>query len=158
MPPILNFSNQTFNVEEVSDIKVDDLVQLAGQNQPKLFVVHDPAHRVSAVVIPELVLMVVKALKLPANRSAADVGLMEVLRRRQITVKMDQPAQIVAKLANLSRAEFVIVTDHQRTPNGLFIPNVVAQRLPHSRMVQEVPNLQEVIEKRLAENDLIGAI
>ena len=158
MLSILNISNQTFKVEEVPDIKVEKLVQLAKQNQPRLFVVHDPAHCISAVVIPERVLTVVKELKLPGYQLAADVGLMGVLRQRQITVTKDQSAQTVARMANLSRAEFVIVRDQQHAPSGLFIPHVVAERLPHTRMVQEVPYFQKTIEDLLAENNLIGAI
>jgi hypothetical protein len=156
--PILNFSNQTFKVEKIANIKVEDLVQLAHQNQPRLFVVHDPVNKASAVVIPELVIKVVDELKLSPELPAADVGLMGALRGRQITVKADQPATTIAQLANLSKAEFVIVTDQQRTPTGLFVPNVVAERLPQASMVQERPDLQQIILERLAENDLTGAI
>lgn len=156
--PILNFSNQTFKVEKIANIKVDDLVQLAQQNQPRLFVVHDPVQKTTAVVVPELVLKVVNKLQLPSQQRAADVGLMGVLRGRQITVKSDQPVGTVTRLANVSKVEFVIVTDEQRTPTGLFIPHLVAQRLPQARMVQEVPDLKQEILERLAENDLPGAI
>src|ERR1043166_7575938 len=155
---ILNFSNQTFKVEQIANITVDDLVRLAQQNQPRLFVVHDSVQKTSAVVIPELVLAVVNKLQLPAQQRAVDVGLMGVVRGCQITGKSDQPAGIVAYLANVSRADFVIVTDEQRTPAGLFIPGVVAQRLPEARMVQDMPDLRQEILQRLAVNDLTGAL
>ena len=57
--PILNFSNQTFKVEKIANVKVEDLVKLAHQNQPRLFVVHDPVQKTTAVVIPELVVKVI---------------------------------------------------------------------------------------------------
>jgi hypothetical protein len=37
---ILNFSNETFKIEKIANIRVDDLLQLALQNEPRLFVVH----------------------------------------------------------------------------------------------------------------------
>jgi len=156
--PILNFSNQTFKVEQIANIKVEDLVRLANQNQPRLFVVHDPVQKTSAVVIPELVVKVVNKLHLPQQQRAADVGLMGVLRGCQVTVKSDQPAQTIAHLAKVSKAEFVIVTDQERSPTGLFIPHVVAQRLPQARLVQELPDLEKLIQELLAEDDLTGAI
>jgi hypothetical protein len=80
------------------------------------------------------------------------------LRRRQITVKSDQPAETVAKLANMSHAEFVIVVNNQRTPNGLFIPNVVAEKLPQASMVQQMPHLRQEVELQIAAYNLTGAI
>jgi hypothetical protein len=155
---IINFSNHTFKVEKIANLKVSDLVQLAEQNQPRLFVVHDPVIKASAVVIPDLALKVIRDLGLPPEHPATDVGLMGALRGRQITVKADQAANTVAKIARLSKAEFVIVTDHERTPTGLFIPNVVTQRLPQASMVHEHPGLELIIRQRIAENDLTGAI
>jgi hypothetical protein len=156
--PIINFSNQTFKVTTIDNIKVDDLMQLALQNQSCLFVVHDPAQKTSAVVIPELVFRVVNKLQLSPHQPALDVGLMCVVRGRQLTVKADQPAETVAKLARVSKAEFVIVTDRQQRPTGLFVPQVVAQRLPETRIVKAVPDLKLQIQQRLAQNDLTGAI
>jgi len=155
---ILNFSNHTFKVEKIASIKVEDLLKLVYQNQPRLFVVHDLALKTSAVVIPELVLKVVNELYLTPQQQAADAGLMGVLRRCQITVKADEPAETVARLARVAKAEFVIVTNQERIPTGLFIPHVVAQRLPQARMVQEVPDLERLIQEQLAKNDLTGAI
>ena len=155
---IINFSNQTFKLVEVPDLKVDDLMQLATQNEPRLFVVHDPKHKASALVIPELVKKVVENAKLDRDQLATDVGLMGVLRRRQITVNGDQPAETVAKLANMSHAEFVIVVNNQRTPSGLFIPKVVAERLPHASMLQQMPSLQHEVQLQIAAYNLTGAI
>ncbi|HEV2834997.1 MAG TPA: hypothetical protein VGW58_06755 [Pyrinomonadaceae bacterium] len=154
---IINFSNQTFKLVEVPDLKVKDLMQLAKENQPRLFVVHDPKHKASALVIPELVRKVVEKANLAPSQLATD-GLIAVLRRRQITVKGDQPAETVAKLASMSHAEFVIVVNNQRAPSGLFIPNVVAKNLPHARMVQEMPGLQREVELHIASDNLTGAI
>lgn len=156
--PILNFSNHTFKVEKIANIKVEDLVKLVDQNQTRLFVVHDPVLKTSAVVIPELVIKVVSKLNLRHEQLAADVGLMGVVGQCQITVKADQPAQSVAHLAKVSKAEFVIVTNQERLPTGLFIPNVVAERLPLARMVQEVPDLGQLVREELANDDLTAAI
>jgi hypothetical protein len=162
MIPIIDFCWQEFNPVEVDDVEVRHLYNLSKQHGPDLFVLHDRVHRMSALVIPDLVTETVERLdllNLRGETSAAAIGLLDLLRRDQITVNFEQPASLVVIAAAWQQAGTVIAVDNSARPRGLFIPSTVAERLPQASLIQEQsPQLRESVGQLTRIGNLAGAI
>lgn len=91
MIPIIHFCWQEFTPVKIANVSVGDLYEQAQQRAPELFVFHDPEHRSSALVIPDLVTQTVEKLDLPLGEPAATIGLLDLLRQDQMTVHLNQP-------------------------------------------------------------------
>jgi hypothetical protein len=162
MIPIIQFCWQDFKPVEVDDVEVRRLYNLSKEHDRDLFVLHDRIHRMSALVIPDLVTETVERLdllNLQGETSAAAIGLLDLLRQDQITVNFEQPASLVAIAAAWQQAEAVIAVDNNARPRGLFIPSVVAERLPQASLIQEQsPQFRQSVGQLSQLGYLAGAI
>jgi len=160
MIPIIEFSWQDFSLTQVSNVSVGQLYDMAQQYQPELFMFHDPGSRASALVVPEVVIQTVDGLGLPHEEPATEVGLLDLLRRDQITVDRDQPASLVVKMAAWQDAQVVIVVDNAAVPLGLFIPSVEVQEFPNRGFIwsDASPELRQIVARLSAVGDLVGVV
>lgn len=134
---IINFSSKVFQLVELDNVNVEQLGNLAGSHGSNLFVLHDRTNHFSAVIIPELVTFLLEKLELPPDDLAAPTGLLDALRQGQLTVREDQPASRVARLALGRRIDLVIVVNPNAAPVGLFVPSRVAEHLPGSTRIRQ---------------------
>jgi hypothetical protein len=160
MIPIIHFAWQRFIPTQIQNVRVGQLYDLARKNPvQELFVFNDPTHQLSALIIPELVTSIVDELNLPFWESAADVGLLDIIRQDHIAVHMNQPASVVTRLAAKMDAQTVIVVNDDAIPVGLFMPGVVAERLPQASILgQGSVNLRGTVSTQVASRDLAAAI
>ena len=162
MIPIIHFSWQWFIPTQIQNVRVGQLYDLAlkkSMPNPELFVFHDPTHRLSALIIPDQVTHIVGVLDLPFWESAAAVGLLDIIRQDHITVHMNQPASLGTQMAAKMDGQTVIVVNDDAIPVGLFMPGVVAERLPQSSMLlQSSTDLQEAVSTQLDGGDLAEAL
>jgi hypothetical protein len=158
MIAILDLSWQAFPSHPLTGPMVGDLVSLCSAERPKLFVAHDPLSGWSGVVVPDGVLALVDRLDLPHDAPVIDVGLLGVVSQGQLTARWNQPASTVAKVASWAGATSVIVVSDTGHPAGLFLPAVVAERLPRTSIVrsQSSPFVQYAVGR--AGTDLVAAI
>jgi hypothetical protein len=157
MIPILDFSWQDFPTQLINQPKVGDLVLLCQDQQPRLFVAHDPVSRWCGVVVPDGVLALVDRLELPDDAPAFDIGLMGAVGQGQLTVRGNQPASTVAKLASVTNATCVIAVTEIEHPQGLFLPAVCAERLPRTSIVQNSSRFVQYVVGHAGSN-LVEAI
>jgi hypothetical protein len=156
---ILDFSWRDFRPFERADASVGDLLYLAQQHSPDLYLFHDTAVRSSALIIPDQLIRVVEEFGMPRDESAIDSGLLTILRKDQLTVSSREPARFVTLVAEEKEAHAVIVTDpyRQDIPIGLFFPGVLQERLHDTSLVRE-SSLVPAIKERMDEGDIVGAI
>jgi hypothetical protein len=151
MIPIIQFSWRSFVPAQAPNVGVGQLYDLAQHHDPQLFVFHDSVHRLSALVIPNLVTQTIESLELPRSESAAAIGLLDLLRQDQMTVHMHQPAHLVARLVAWQGVHTTIVINDDAVPVGLFIPSAVVERLPNTSMLRNSSQeLQDTVRTVLA--------
>lgn len=161
MIPIIDFSWREFKPFQQSlDASVQEFYDLAHIYNPNLFLLHDPERRLSALVIPDLVIQTVERFDLPLEAPVAATGLPDLLRQGQMTVHAGQPASLVALLAEAHEIESVVVVDDSAFPIGLFVPSVVAERLPETYRIQaeSSESLRRTVRRLAAAGNLTGAI
>lgn len=159
MIPIFEFSWRRFEPAQAPDISVGQLYDLAQHHDPQLFVFHDSVHRLSALVIPNLVTQTIDSLELPPSESAAAIGLLDLLRQNQMTVHQNQPARLVARLADWQAVHTIIVTNDDLFPVGLSIPSVITERLPHSQILRvSSQELQTTVRTILADTQDLARV
>lgn len=142
-------------------ITVGQLYELAKYSPPEeLFVVHDPAVRRSALVVPETAIQMIDTLKLAHDEAVANVGLFDVIGSRQIEVDYQQPARLAIALAAWQKADVVFTVDDERRPIGLLVPQMLIETLPERSIIrhESSPRLQQAVSRLLAVGDLSGAI
>ena len=158
MIPISNFCWQGFRPVEVSNISIGELVSLVNGRGP-FVIIHDRQYHLSAFVVPELMIQLVRALDLSLDGSAMATGLLDLLRQSQIVVGENEPASRVAKLAVEHDIEVVIAANRDLFPVGLFIPSVVTERLPHTTLFHQGSyQLRETVVQLTSVGDLPGVI
>jgi hypothetical protein len=135
MTSILNFCQQKFQLVQSDNVTIGKLQTLAEQHGDQPFVFYDATHRESALVIPEAVTWAVHKFELGPDEIAAGTGIFELLRRNQAVVDRDQPASRVAKLASSREAGAIVAVADKGKPVGVFLPSIVAERLPETRFV-----------------------
>ena len=160
MIPIIDFCWRDFALEQVRNITVAQMHNLAQQRQPELFLFHDPAYRWSALIIPELVLDIVPRFDLPPQESASAIGFLDLLEQDQMIVHQNQPASLVATLSAWQQAQAIIAVDDNSVPVGLFIANVVAAGLLERSQIlhQSTAQLKQTVARLTAIGDVAGAI
>ncbi|HBY93026.1 MAG TPA: hypothetical protein DEP84_03520 [Chloroflexi bacterium] len=161
MIPIIDFSWREFKLFQQSlDVSVQEFYGLAHSHNPNLFLLHDPDRRLSALVIPDLVIQTVERFDLPFEAPVVATGLPDLLRQGQMTVHVGLPASLVTLLAGAHEIESVVVADDSAFPIGLFIPSVVAERLPETYRIQgeSSETLQRTVRRLTATGNLAGAI
>jgi len=156
--PILDFAWQDVSPVELSDPRLGDIHAQCMQYAPDLMLAHDVVNRWSALVIPEVVDRLMTEFGIPVTASATTSGVVDVLRQGHITVRGDQPASLVVRLAQSMDAAVVVIADGADRPVGLFLPAVVAERLSRTTLVryESSPFVQYVADR--AEDDLVAAI
>jgi hypothetical protein len=133
---VLNFATTRFKLLKEPNLTIDQINDLITSGSAELFVVHDPHHHASAVVIPEVFQQIRETLRAAGAETAFATGLLDALRDGQIVVGAEQPAARVAALAHARNAGIVIVVNATDEPVGLFVPATVMQRLPQSTFIQ----------------------
>lgn len=136
MIPIVDFCFRGFQPVVVPNMTVAQLQDEAVRRGDRLFVVHDPQHGLSALIIPELVGQFLARSPFPPFAPAAEAGILDLLRRDQIIVPEHAPARVVAEAVAWQRSQAVIAVDERRFPSGVFIPAVVLERLPATDLIQ----------------------
>jgi hypothetical protein len=101
---------------------------------------------------------VIKKFRLPNDESAVAVGLMDILRRKQITVHQEQPADRVVKLAASHKTFAIIAVNDYGVPVGILIPDVAIERLPDTGYAQSPFGFTSPIAHHINNGDLAGAI
>lgn len=160
MIPIGQFCWQDFVLEEHENITIGALTDMAynAAHQDQLFVLHDPAHRQSALVMPPVVIDVVDQLGLSYDQVAAEAGLFDVLRARQLIVRGDQTASQTAALAAWHDADVILTVDEFWRPEGLLIVPVMLATLLDRRLILQAPlEFQQRLKRLVGLNDLPGA-
>ena len=134
--PIIDFSQQKFQLVQNDNVTIGDLETLAESHGNDPFIFYDGAHREVACVIPEAIKWAVQKFNLHSNDVAADTGIFKVLRRNQAIVHRDQPASRVAHLAASQELGAVIAVGDNGKPDGLFLPALVKERLLETGFVK----------------------
>jgi len=159
MIPIWNFAWQGLVPIREANPTVGDLVRLANRNDSALFVLHDPANRVSTLIVPEFIERVVNELRLADDVPAAQVGPLDLLRQRQLTAHPSQPASVVARISAWADADVVILVDDSALPVGLFMPSWAAVRIRRSSLLQSAsPELRNTVDDYIIRGQLDEAI
>jgi hypothetical protein len=135
MLSILDFSWRDFRPDVVEGVRVGELYDLARAHASELFVVHDRALRWTALVIPDVVTVTVERFDLSKDTPAVAVGMVDLLRRDQMSLSLECQASLAARLALWREATVVHAVEDDGTPRGLFIPDIVAERLPGASML-----------------------
>lgn len=141
MLPLLDFSWQAFEPEFVEFPQVGDIYRLARAHESSLFVVHDRALRWTALVIPEVITTTIDRYNIPSSLPAVSVGLVELMRQGQMTYFAEHSAGLATQLALWQGVQVVHAVDEEGVPRGLFLPDVVAERLPDVLMNRGAPSL-----------------
>ena len=130
MLPLLDFSWQEFEPDFVEFPLVEDIDRLARAHENSLFVVHDRALRWTALAIPEVITTTIERFNIPRELPAVSVGLVDLIRQAQMTYFAGHSASLAVELALWQGAQVVHAVDEDGVPRGLFLPDVVAERLP----------------------------
>jgi hypothetical protein len=158
MISIVCFTLQDFNPVEIDTLRIEELGNLAGRQEP-FVVIYNKQYHFSAFIVPELMNRLINELDVSPNDSAEATGLLDLLRQGQITVGDGESASRVARLAVMHDIEVVIVTNPYAIPVGLFIPSEVTKRLPHTSLFKQGSiKLQETINQLTRVDDLPRAI
>jgi hypothetical protein len=156
--PILDFAWQDVSPVEFSDPRLGEIHAQCIQYAPELILAHDVVNRWSILIIPEVVDRLVGQFEIPVTSSATASGVIDVLRQGHITVRGDQPASMVVRLAQSVDAAVVVIADGADRPVGLFLPAVVAKRLSRTSLVRyESSAFVQYVADR-AEDDLVAAM
>lgn len=103
----------------------------------RLPVVMDTSTRSPALVLTNVLDWAQAHLSLPGTSSSTETGLWDIIRKNQIEVHQDQPASLVAQMANETDTGVVHVVNDNGTPVGLFVPHSVQERLIQNEIVGE---------------------
>jgi hypothetical protein len=137
MFPIFDFCQQKFKLAQTRNATVGDLQKMAEEHGDDVFVLFDADHLESACVIPEAVKWAVHKFQLAPNEIAARTGIFKILRRNQAVVHRDQPAARIAELASSQDIDAIVAVGDAGKPVGIFLPGIVAERLPETRFVTD---------------------
>lgn len=129
MLPIIQFCWHKFTPRSLTSATVGEIYNLCQVTPLDPFVFHDPAHRFSALVVPDGVCRIVDQLELPFWESASKIGLFDLIGQNQMHVHYQQPAALVAKIAVQSHEHVVLALDDGGRPVGVFVPAVAAERI-----------------------------
>jgi hypothetical protein len=160
MIPVIQFSWRAFTPTTLEDGNVGELDRLAREHLPAPFVVHEPGQRLSAVVVPELVVQLVEARALDPWQPLQRAGLFDELLRWQLTAGARQPAVEVARAAAERDAGTVLVLDGEDRPVGVLFPGVVLDRLPRTDLLglRRSAELRRRVAELAAAGDLAGLL
>lgn len=145
--PVIDFSLKHFTPVRADNVTIGKLEELAVAHGDSPFVLYDAANRETACVIPEAIQWAVKKFDLDSNEIAAETGIFKVLRRNQAVVNRDQPASRIARLTSSQDVNAVIAVAADGTPEGVFLPGVVSERLHETHFVKN--SLPPVLQTKI---------
>jgi hypothetical protein len=157
---IFNFSQQKFRLVHKDNVTVGQLETLANQHADKPFIFYDGIQREAACVVPARVKWAIEKFNLAPGEIAARTGIFDILRRNQGVVHRDQPSSRIAQFALSEDLDAVLVVGDKGEPAGLFLPGLVAERLPKTPFVKDLlpPALRQQIQALKNLDDLPQAM